>query len=127
MELTDAMIDAARKAVPVRDGITEHHDCVRIAYQWLDAQTPTRTPLRHIYPLKHLIEQWGGRYVSEYDVRVAAYLHPNVRGDYPAYTISSRLTEPSIRRLEGIGQAMTQDQRSRHRPDAYARQEDAHD
>lgn len=60
--------------------------------------------------LKHIIEQWGGRYVSTSDVCVAAELHPNIHGAYPFFSISSRLTEPSIDRLKNISEAMTQSQ-----------------
>jgi hypothetical protein len=86
----------------------EHDDCVRIAYEWLDAQTVTKGPTRASRPLKHIVEKWAGRYVSQSDVEVAAELHPRIRGEYPRYNISARLTKPSDSRLEGIGQARTQ-------------------
>jgi hypothetical protein len=57
----------------------EHDDCIRIAYEWLDAQTKTKDVTKKGRPLKHIIEKWGGRYVSQDDVEVAAQMHPEVR------------------------------------------------
>ena len=86
----------------------EHPDCVRIAYAWLDAQKKIQTTCRQTYPIKHYIEKWAGRYVSESDVEVAAYLHPEIKGKYPNFNISSNLIEPRRSRLTGIQEAMTQ-------------------
>lgn len=86
----------------------EHDDCIRIAYEWLDAQAKTKGQMRKTYPLKHIIEKWGGRYVSTTDVEVAAHLHPGIVGKYPLYNISSRLTLPRAERLRDIAEAHTQ-------------------
>jgi hypothetical protein len=85
----------------------EHPDCIRIAVQWLDAQRRLKSPAvgRGGWPLKHIIESWGGRYVSMNDVEVAATIL-GLRGIYPYFNISSRLTKPSLSRLEGIEEAM---------------------
>jgi hypothetical protein len=85
----------------------EHDDCIRIAFEWLDAQIKTKNPSRQKRPIKHLIEQWGGRYVSQSDVEVAAAMHPGITGTYPHFNISSRLVKPSDSRLEGIAEART--------------------
>jgi hypothetical protein len=77
--------------------------------QWLDAQPKTKGVTRAARPLKHIIEKWGGRYVSQNDVEVAAQLHPEVRGQYPFYNISRLLVLPSYARLAGLSQAKTQD------------------
>ena len=70
--------------------------------------------------LKHYIEEWAGRYVSTSDVEVAATLHPEINGQYPFYNISSRLTEPSVSRLENIGEALTHNsKRSNHISENY--------
>jgi hypothetical protein len=40
--LTDQQIDAAKAATPYSPGesrLHEHRDCIRFAYEWLDAQT----------------------------------------------------------------------------------------
>jgi len=69
---------------------------------------PATTAAPHIpreHSLKHIIEAWGGRYVSYFDVEVAAALL-GLQGRYPFYDISSKLTRPSLSRLEGIGEAM---------------------
>lgn len=83
----------------------EHIDCIRIAYEWLDAQVKTKGQNRSARPLKHHIEKWAGRYVSQSDVEVAAHLHPDIGGVYPHFNISSRLVRPSQNRLSGIGEA----------------------
>jgi hypothetical protein len=121
--LTDKQIDTAKAALSIPDSNHEHNDCVRIAYEWLDAQVKTKSPRDVANPLKHLIENWAGRYVSASDVAVAASLHPQIIGEYPRFNISSRLTEPSVKRLQGIGQANTQGQRKNHNPAAYKRKE----
>lgn len=89
----------------------EHDDCIRIAYEWLDAQKKLSAPnTRTTWAMKHLIEHWGGRYVSTTDVDVAAELHPEIEGKYPHFNISSRLTLPSDRRLASIGEAFAHEQ-----------------
>ncbi|MBM9515039.1 hypothetical protein [Desulfogranum marinum] len=106
---TDAEIEQAKRATNYIDNDTAYHqhpDCIRIAYQWLDAQTKTMQPnKRSGWAIKHLIERWGGRYVSQSDVEVAAHLHPDIEGRYPYFNISSRLMDPNISRLEGIPEA----------------------
>jgi hypothetical protein len=87
--------------------VHEHDDCIRIAYQWLDAQVKIKAPCRSGRPFKHIIERWGGRYVSRSDVEVAAELHPDIKGEYPRFNISGRLIRPSARRLENIPEAKT--------------------
>lgn len=87
---------------------SESPDSVRIAYQWLDAQLTRKTPAQWFhFPLKHVVESWGGRYVSKHDVITASYLHPRITGLYPDFNLSRRLTLPSVQRLEGIAEAFT--------------------
>ena len=110
--LSDAEIEQGKRNTSYslkREGpLHEHNDCIRIAYEWLDAQAKTKGVSRKARALKHIIEQWGGRYVSTSDVDVAATLHPDIHGTYPFFNISSRLTRPNKRRLNGVGQAFTQ-------------------
>lgn len=115
MPLTSAQIAAAKKSTPYNgsDRLHEHDDCIRIAYEWLDAQVKTKGVMRKAYALKHIIEKWGGRYVSSSDVEVAAHMHPAIHGRYPYFNISSRLTKPNARRLKSIGEAGTQENYSR--------------
>ena len=92
----------------------QHDDCIRIAYEWLDAQTKTKGTTRTARALKHLIEDWGGRYVSQSDVEVAAALHPAIKGRYPYYNISKKSIRPSeleIGRNQGSKDAELQNQR----------------
>lgn len=122
--LTDEEIEAAkaRTRYSLSEGPHhEHNDCIRIAYEWLDAQAKLKAPnARRSRPLKHIIEKWGGRYVSTTDVDVAAELHPDVHGRYPHFNISSRLTRPSDVRLSGIGEAFSQGYRERFEETIYA-------
>jgi len=83
----------------------EHHDCIHIAVEWLSAQALNKNKSSRSYlPLKHIIEAWGGRYVSESDVCVAAILL-GLKGEYSHFNLKSRLVFPSLSRLNGIGEA----------------------
>ena len=119
--ITDVQIEEAklRTKYSKKGQLHEHNDCIRIAYEWLDAQRKTKTARKKNFPLKHIIEKWGGRYVSQSDVEVAVSLHPEIYGIYPNYNFSSRLTEPSIERLRGIGEAFAHDYRNQHTPEIY--------
>lgn len=98
----------------------EHDDCVRLAYEWLDAQKTISSPNRKFRPLKHIVEKWAGRYISQSDVELAAHLHPRIFGKYPDFNLSARLTLPADRRLEGIGEALTQGYRERMNERTYS-------
>ena len=120
---SDEQILIAINAVRTRDFFYEHSDCVRIAYQWLDAQVKMRSTSRQFRCLKNYIERWAGRYVSATDVEAAAFLHPGVKGEYPYYNIGVRLIEPDLSRLTDIAEAFTQGYRCRHDPRIFARKE----
>jgi hypothetical protein len=83
----------------------EHDDCIRMAYEWLDAQLKTKRPVSSMLPLKHIIQAWCGRYLSQADVEAAAFLHPDIRGEYPNYNFSRKLTFPEDERLWDIDEA----------------------
>ncbi len=119
--ITDAAIDIAKKNTEytLDSHHHEHNDCIRIAYEWLDAQKKTKGISVKGKALKHLIEYWGGRYVSTSDVCVAAELHSDIHGKYPRFNISTRLTEPSITRLNDIPEAMTHHYRDHHKSRSY--------
>ena len=123
--LTDQDIERAKSVTNYGIGKAhhEHPDCIRIAYEWLDAQKKTMSPTKRTRAIKHIIEKWGGRYVSTSDVEVAAQMHPDIKGTYPHFNISARLTEPSKDRLKGIAEAFTQDQHKRHDPNIYSTRE----
>lgn len=111
MNITNEQIEAAKANTNYTTGKPhhEHPDCIRIAVEWLAAQRQIKRPTRRAFlcfPLKHIIESWGGRYVSRDDVEVAALLL-GLQGQYPRFNISSRLTRPSSKRIQGVGQAMT--------------------
>jgi hypothetical protein len=112
--LTDSKIEAAKVRIKYTDRPHhEHPDCIRLAYEWLDAHNTITSSTRKYLPLKHIIEKWAGRYISESDINVAAEMHPRIMGTYPNFNLSARLTRPHDRRLEGIGEALTQDYRER--------------
>lgn len=116
--ITKEQIEKAKQEVILKgSGHHEHDDCIRIAYEWLDAQKKTKNPRNVSHGLKYLIERWSGRYVSESDVEIAAHLHPEITGRHPFYNISSRLTEPSVDRLKNIAQAFTQGGKAPQRGD----------
>ncbi len=120
--LTDEEIAQGRHRLPYSPAtLHEHPDCIRLAYEWLDAQRTVKTSSKRYLPLKHIIEKWAGRYVSQSDVEVAAILHPNISGKYPNFNISRRLTLPNDRRLDGIGEALSQERyRPQLREETYA-------
>lgn len=128
MRLSSGMIAAAKQNFRYQypaDVLHEHDDCIRLAYEWLDAQATRKTPSGKRRPLKHIIEKWAGRYVSQSDVEVAAAMHPRIAGKYPDYNLSSRLVLPSDNRLRGIGEALTQGYRDRLDLSTYSSREDA--
>lgn len=118
--ITSEQIQKAKLELVLMDSNHQHDDCIRIAYEWLDAQKKTKKPRDVPHMLKSLIERWAGRYVSVSDVKIAAHLHPAIVGEYPLYNIGSRLTEPSQKRLENISEANTQGQRDMHQPTDYS-------
>lgn len=119
--LTDADIEAAKARTAYSDKPHhEHNDCIRMAYEWLDAQKTVKVAKKEYLPLKHFIERWAGRYVSESDVNVAAAMHAGINGSYPNFNLSKRLVLPNDRRLEGIGEALSQDYRKSLDRDVYA-------
>lgn len=109
--LTRKQIANAKKQVPYtfKNPRHEHDDCIRIAYEWLDAQIKTdEVLLKKNHAIKHIIEIWADRYISISDVEIAAFLHPRIRGKYPHFNIASILIEPSPERLKDIPEAYTQ-------------------
>ena len=124
--LTDKEIEDAKSSViysTPTDVLHEHPDCIRMAYERRDAQQKTNSPTKRTpRPIKHIIENWAGRYVSQSDVEVAALLHPDIEGKYPHFNISSRLTRPSDDRLQGISEAKSQSYGDRYK-DAYKEEE----
>lgn len=106
--ISDSEIETAKRRTEYRleSRLHPHNDCIRIAYEWLDAQKKIKSPTKKQFALKHLIEKCAGRYVSSSDVCIAAELHTEIFGRYPFFNISSRLVEPSLERLNGIEEAM---------------------
>jgi hypothetical protein len=106
--ISDEMIEIAKKETTYSlEAHHSHNDCIRMAYQWLDAQKKIKTKCSIPHGIKNIIRQWAGRFISISDVEIAAFLHPDIHGQYPRFNISSRLTEPSIDRLKDIPEAFT--------------------
>jgi len=104
--LSDEQIEAAKKQTNYTDMPShDHPDCIRIAYEWLDAQKNIEGDIPVFLSLKSIIRKWGGRYVSQTDIDVAAHMHPRIKGEYPHYNIDAQLTFPDRSRLEGIDEA----------------------
>ena len=80
----------------------EHNTGISIAYQWLDARPKLIRKTSKALSIKHIIEIWSGSYISQSDVEVAAYLHPEIFGDYPYYNIHGDFAEPIPCRLVGL-------------------------
>lgn len=123
MLTAEQIADGKRRTRHTLDAFHEHDDCIRIAYEWLDAQKIIATPNKRFRPLKHIIEAWAGRYVSQTDVEVAALLHPRISGKYPNFNMSARLVHPREDRLDQIAEANTQNQRDHFEPGTYATKE----
>ena len=120
--LTDDAIESAKALTKYKtpaDKLHEHNDCIRMAYEWLDAQKKTKSPTKQAKPLKHIIEKWSGRYVSQSDVEVAAFMHTEIHGTYPYFNISARLTEPSKERLKEISEAFKHSSSKRNDSSIY--------
>jgi hypothetical protein len=125
--ITSEQIEQAKRETKYslkEGGHHEHDDCIRMAYEWLDAQAKTATPnKRKTRPIKHIIERWAGRYVSTTDVDVAAHMHPDITGEYPHFNISARLVRPNSRRLAGLYEAHTQGYEDQNPEQTYASEE----
>lgn len=121
--LTDQQIEAGKTTAhhSTHEKLHEHNDCIRFAYEWLDAQIKTKNVQKKPHDLKHLIQRWAGRYISSSDVEVAAHLHPDIRGQYPYFNISSKLTSPLISRISSLGETYTQTKGEHHDIERYSR------
>lgn len=106
MTLTDQQISDAKNALKLEQPHHEHDDCIRMAYEWLDAQTKIQT--KRQYDWKHLIEHWCGRHITDDDMRVAAHIHPEVQREGEKLNLGKRLILPNFERLDGIGEAHSQ-------------------
>ncbi len=115
--------DAKSKTLYSYDSYHEHNDCIRTAYEWLDAQIKTKNPTRQTRVLKQMIQTWARRYVSKADVEVAALMHPEIQGKYPHYNISARLTEPLMDRLNDMPNAFKHSYNEQHGKSDYTIQE----
>ena len=103
MRLTDQDIKDAKNAVNLNNPQHEHNDCIRMAYEWLDAQKTVKT--KRADDWKHLVEYWCGRYITKDDIKIAAHLHPRIGREKEKLNISNRLTLPRPERLIGVNEA----------------------
>ncbi len=91
-----------REALKLPDALHIDDNCIRAVYEWLDAQQKTIHRTNKLSDIKHAVESWCGFYVSKSDVIVAAYLHPEIKGEYPHYNIHGNILEPLPCRLVGF-------------------------
>lgn len=121
--LSSLQIEKAKKETLYSDTDRYHEndDCIRIAYEWLDAQKKIKS-LSSKRNLASIIAIWAGRYVSSSDVEVAAHIHPKIFGSDKCYNISAKLTEPKKSRLKHIAQAQPKMQNTTHQ-DPYTHRE----
>lgn len=103
MTLTDQQISAAKTALKLHEPRHEHNDCIRMAYEWLDAQTKMKRKRSDDW--KHLVEHWCGHHITCDDITVAAHLHPAIQQDGDRLNLSSIKILPRFARLDGIGEA----------------------
>ena len=103
MPLTDQQILDAKNAINLYQPRHEHDDCIRMAYEWLDAQKKLKS--KRSGDWKHLVQYWCGSYISEDDVKIAAHLHPDIQFEGSKVNISRRLVLPKRERLADIGEA----------------------
>lgn len=124
--ISSEQIAEAKEKVDYDPASSVHHkndDAIRIAYEWLDAQTRTKSVNRKYIVSNNLIPCWGGLYVSRSDIEVAAFLHPEIKGKHRYYNIGKLLVLPNDVRLENIKSAKTQSYTVHHPEKIYKRQE----
>ncbi len=107
-QFTDSEIDRAIGyvfgSVVYRTRPVDHFDEVRVAYAWLNAQNIIGR-INCTVP-RVMIENWGGRKISNFAIEVAIHLHPYLKLDVRCRTnISREFREPHKIRLQGIATA----------------------
>ena len=110
--ITIQQINKAKLELNILEQDHEYGDSFRIAYEWFDSQTITKTLMgekEDKVDLRRLMSDWAGREISENDTKIAAYLHPKIKGEYPFYNINPRLIYPSAERLRNIAESYIQD------------------
>jgi hypothetical protein len=109
--LPDYVILAKREEMAINedftlDGFVPFTDCVRIAYQFLDAQKKIKNPTVSRVPIKSAMKDWSGFYVSGSAIDLAISLHPELVGDHLCLNIPrSQWVIPDRARLAGVMQA----------------------
>ena len=106
MNITDEQINEAKKEhmENYKNYYFESDDCIRIAAEWIDAQTKTKNPTNFIS--KGNIEHWAQRYVSNSDVIVAAKIL-GLKYKLGRYNVSLVRVFPLVSRIKNIKSAFT--------------------
>lgn len=78
------------------------YNLVRVACNWLDAQSLDDDNHSARYDLEEIISDWCGIPVPAFCIIIAAELLPDVKGEYPCYNLCSTLITPSVCRLDGL-------------------------
>ena len=72
---------------------------VLIAFAWLDAQVGIKGFKKRDYGTNQMIGSWANHHVSRRAIRIAARLHPRIKGDYPHFNISGLMVNPDRARI----------------------------
>lgn len=84
-----------------------HESQVQVCKEWLEPQPKAQHPRYSQLALKHIIEQWGQCYISQYAVEDAAK-QLGMLGTYPCFNlIVNRLVYPLPERLHSIPYALS--------------------
>ena len=75
---------------------------VLIAFAWLDAQVGIKGFKKRDYGTNQMIGSWANHHVSRRAIRIAARLHPRIKGDYPHFNISGLMVNPDRARIDGM-------------------------
>lgn len=86
--------------------VMESFDCIRIAYEFIDAQRASGKK-RKFSSIKNHVEKWAGRYISAADFDIAIQFHPEFHGENGFYNIELPLVMPDLNRLREIREAFS--------------------
>ena len=107
--LTDEQIKSAIDEMGIYFGADEPYDHIRMAYEWLDAQEKTKRVMSksvmfnsELPTPRQMCIDWCGWFMCENAFAIAAYMHPEIKGEYPRFNISSKYTLPRIERINGM-------------------------
>lgn len=115
--LTDEQIKAAIDEMGIYFGTDEPYDHIRMAYEWLDAQEKTKDVIpmsrsfhSHAPTPRQMCMDWCGWFMCENAFAIAAYMHPEIKGEHPRFNISEQFILPSMKRISGLKGVIANDE-----------------